>query len=262
MIEEHREILLPFFLTWNLRNIVDTPSKTTSDGFGLIGTKAGEYPIDDWEPYYLEIPQNNGTKKDLNGRMNKNFNQGLRDTRWNLRRIVSLPEYVNSENADLEVLKLIVKYWKEIHIPDDIPVLAIAVKCKGNYSDVREAQCVQVLLIWNDGTSRITTMEWFEGPLEDCITPEWYIKTTGLLSFDDAIPKMRNICNSSNWSNPVYSILTLPSNLVRDLRLKAIGSPYGQWNMEMRYRDHSILMKDLDRIFYKIRKIFSIEEVC
>jgi len=238
MIMSHQEILVPFFLSWNLRNTVNAPAEVITDRFGLIGARPGEYPVDDWEPYFLEIPQNGDIKKDLVGRMNKSYNQELRNARWNLRRIVSLPEYINPGKADLAVLKLIVKHWREFQIPDDIPVLAIAIKCKGNYSDIREAQCIQIILVWNDGTSRITTLEWFEGPLEDCITPEWYIKTSGLLSFEDAVLKMRSVCSKSSWDKPVYSILTLPSNLARGLISEATDSPYKQWNLEMRYHNH------------------------
>jgi len=177
--------------------------------------------------------------------------------RWDLRRTIDLPIYINNDNADLEVLKIIIRNWNELHIPEDIPALALAVKCHGNYTDVREAQCVNVLLIWNDEVSRILSLDWFEGPEEDCITPEWYIDTTPLLKFKEGFERINRAYKKSLWGNPVYSIFTLPLCLGRGLKGDIHEGAWKQWGNEWKYSEHSEFIDDLDIIFSRIRDVFS-----
>jgi len=251
-----------FQLSWNLRNNVDPVKFCPPDLFGMVGSKAGEYPIEDFEPYFLEVPRNNGMKKILVGRMNRPISHEQENTKWDFRRVIRLPHYINEASVDMEMLKLMIKYWRDIHISEDIPVLALAVKYHGNYSDVREAKRVHILLVWNDGMCRISTLEWFEGPEEDCITPEWYINNSDPLGLQQGIQRMRSTCNACNWDNPVFSIFTLPSNMTNALPGEAFDFSNVQWNTESKYRDHQTMMSDLETLFSQVQYLFSIEEVC
>jgi len=220
----------------------------------------GEHPIDGWETCFLEVPKN-GEKKDITGRMNTVSSQGTNSTVWDLKRIVNLPKYRNCKNVNMDYFKTIIKHWNYYQISDDIPVLAIALKCHGNYSDLREAQYISVLLIWNDSVCRIITLEWFEGPLEDCITPEWYLKSTHLLNLELAFKALQDSNKKSNLINPVYSIFLNPLCLGAGLNGQVNESSYKQWGDEWKYRDHSELLQDLDLLFSRIQEIFSTVEV-
>lgn len=262
MIQDQQDILAQFLLRWNLRNSIDPIQFGQSDRFAVVGTEAGRYPIEDWEPHYLEVPRNNVMKKILTGRMNKSVSYENETSKQDFRRVIKLPRYVNTDSVDMDVLKLIIRYWRDIHIPDDIPAIALAVKYHGNYSEVREAKRVHILLVWNDGMCRITTLEWFEGPEEDCITPEWYVSNSNLLGLQQGIQRMRSTCNGCNWHNPVFSIFTLPSNMTNVLQGEVYDFSNDQWNTESKYRDHQTMRSDLETLFSQIQYLFTIEEVC
>ena len=258
---ESTSVLRPFILSWNLKNIVDELSMFVHDEFCINGICLGEYPIDAWKHYYLEIPKN-GHKKDISGRGNNVFGIGMKNTKWDYKRVLPLPKYSNCQQCDdtiLEKLKLVIRDWDQIYIPDDIPCIAIAVKCEGFYSDCREAQSVTVLLIWNDGVARIMSLDWFEGPLEDCITPEWYVETTSLLRLEEAFKKIQNCYSKITWDNTNFSILTIPLCLGRELRGKKVNTSYTPWSSEWKYKDHGVLKNDLNQVLSRIREIFLIE---
>ena len=182
---------------------------------------------------------------------------GGKEQSWDAMRTINLPIYTNSENIDLGLLKLVIRYWKEIQISEDIPCLALAVKCHGNYSDIREAKCISVLLVWNDEVCRIVTLDWFEGPEEDCITPEWYVNTTPLLSLKETFERIEEFTKKSQLENPIYSIFTLPLCLGCALKGEIYEGAWGLWGNEWKYSDHSEFIDDLDIIFSRIRNVFS-----
>ena len=256
MMAESLSVLRPFILSWNLRNIIDHSTKLFHEKSCILGTCLGEYPIDAWNTFFLELPRN-GYKKDISGRHNNAFSLEMRDTEWNNNRIVPLPVYRNFEYSDIEIFKLVIKHWVDISLPDDIPCLALAIKRHGNYSDTREAQTVKVLLIWHDAVCRIITLDWFEGPLEDCITPEWYINSTPLLNLHEALEKIRNFFDNSLWDNTAFSIFTIPSCLGRSLHGTMMDSSYMPWEHEWRYNDYTELNADLTLILSEIQNIFS-----
>jgi hypothetical protein len=229
---ENLSVLQPFILSWNLRNILETPSILSPEEFCIIGTDLGEYPIDAWKPLFLETPRD-GYKK-----------------------VVSLPIYSHTQNYDVKRLKILIKYWNDIGFPDDIPCLALAVKCRGFYSDYREAQYVTVLIVWSDAVARIISLDWAEGPLEDCITPEWYVESTSLLNLRRAIEKMQRLYKNISWENPSFSIYAIPSCLGNGLHGKIVDSSYPQWNHEWGYTDLTELKDDLTLLFSTIQEIF------
>jgi len=245
-----------FFLSWNLRNLLDKSSFLGDDKFRLIEIQPGEYPIDGWKPHYLELPKD-GKKMDVSGRMNNVFSVVKTDTVCDPRRIIRLPIYTNDEHVNIGTIKQIIESWEDFLIPEDIPCFAIAFKCYGNYTDFREAQYISVLLIWNDEVCRIISLDWFEGPEEDCITPEWYVTSSPLLNLDEGIAEIEAFNRKSGWTNPVYSIFVLPSCLGYDLKGEVCEEAYRQWGQEWKYTDFSDLRDDIELICSNIKDIFS-----
>ena len=167
----------PLSLIWgNLRNHLDFSSVSIPTLIALTGTAIGEFPVDDYHPIFLEIPKNE-FKVDFSGRFNNNYNSGLEKTVWHQKRIIPLPIYeINDDIVDIDTLELLTHSWSHSLVPEDIPFITLSIKVKGSYCDEREGQYVFVLLVWPDDTARILELDWFEGPVEDCITPEWSIQ--------------------------------------------------------------------------------------
>ena len=249
-------IIRPFFLSWNLRNVTLEPIKFASNEFCLTGTCLGECPIDAWKRYFLEIPKNE-YKKDITGRTQSAFGLRMKNTDWDQNRIVNLPIYNNYQKSGLEKLKLIINHWFDIFIPEDIPCIAVGLRSHGNYSDVRETQCVNILLIWNDAVCKIVTLDWMEGPLEDCITPEWYMNSTSLINLKSAIEKMHEFYKHDPWENTSYSIYTIPSCIGFKLHGKMEKSKHKPWELEWNYNDYTKLKNDLSFLLIEIQKLFS-----
>ena len=219
----------------------------------------GEYPIDGWGNYFLETPKDE-KKMDITGRSNNAVRGGMKPTECNQRRTINLPIYSHMQDLDADDLKIVFRNWSEIGLSDDIPCLALAVKQRGFYSDNREAQYVTVLTVWNDGVARIISLDWFEGPLEDCITPEWYMETTPLLNINEAIDKMRKIHKTTQWDNPIFSVYAIPKCLGNSLKGDVSSDSYALWDSEWNYLDFPRFETDLNEILTKICKIFNYDQ--
>jgi len=256
MIDAAMPVLQPFILSWNLRNSIQDPSKFTPEEPSIVGTTLGEYPINGWNPYYLEVSRE-GHKQDVTGRFNNAVSSRPIRSEWERNRVISLPLYSHIQDCDLESLKTIIKNWHYIGIPEDVPCIALAVKCSGFYSDYREAKYITVITIWNDAVARIISLDWFEGPLEDCITPEWYAKNTPLLNIRTAFSKIQDIYKDISWDNKTFSICTIPQCLGNCLRGTKEQASYKPWQFEWKYDDYSELKTDLSLIFSHINTIFS-----
>lgn len=245
-----------FILSWNLRNLPSLQSIISPETFRITATYPGKFPVDAWKPYFLEIPRY-GSKKDIVGRGFRVFNIGMESTGWDYRRIIPIPTYISNKHTNIENLKTIIKHWDNAFIPDDIPCLALAVKTTGYYSDGREAQSVSVLSMWKDAVGRIVSLDWAEGPLEDCPTPEWYIETSPLLNIDCAFRRMqKNYENIPSWEGSVFSIYAIPHCLGHGLQGKKNSTSYEQWKIEWEYDKHTDLRMDLNIILSEIRKNF------
>jgi len=255
MLSEDLPVLQPFILSWNLRNVLERPSMLAPEEFCVIGIGLGEYPIDAWKPLLLETPRE-GYKKDIVGRINSAMGLSLKNTKWNRKRTVNLPIYSHTQNNDVKRLKIVIKHWYDIGFPEDVPCLALAVKSRGFYSDKREAQYITVLTVWSDAVARIMSLDWCEGPIEDCITPEWHIQATPLLNLRNAIEKIPKLFKTISWDEPSFSIYTIPSCLGNGLHGKTVDSSYPLWDHEWRYSDLAELKDDLTLLFSTIQEIF------
>ena len=116
MTSDSASVLHPFILSWNTRNDKSTPG-LSSDLTCITGTCLGEYPIDGWIRYYLEIPKE-GKKQDIAGRSNIAGTEDEKNVKWNMKRTINLPVYANSENYSLDNLSSVIEHWDEIGIPE------------------------------------------------------------------------------------------------------------------------------------------------
>lgn len=210
---------------------------------------------------FLEVPKT-GTKHDITGRSNFSSTPKLINQIWDLRRIVNLPIYIDSQDSEMDQFKKIIKYWKEMCISEDVPCIAISIKCYGTYDiySHREAQSVKVLLVWSDSVARVISFDMYEGPLEDCITPEWYLNTTPLMSLGMAKNLMRSAFKNNNWSSPNFSIYPIPSILGHRLHDNPIQTPYKNWKFEWNYLDLPSFSTEIEILLSEVDKLFREKE--
>ena len=255
MNADQQTALSPFFLSWNLRNVSELSNGGLSGQPRIVSTKLGEYPIDAWKPFLIEVPRD-GSKKDIVGRCNHASGASVANTRWNKMRTVMLPVYDDHHIRKIEQLALLVRFWTEMGIPDEVPCLAVAVRSNGRYAEDREVQCITVLLVWSDPVARIVSLDWTEGPLEDCITPEWFVESTPMLSLDAAVWMMRGLKENLGWEHRGHSIFTLPPCLGASLRGERQPTTYALWKREWAYKDWGRMTEDLEGLLGMVRSMF------
>ncbi len=243
-------------LIWgNLRNLVDFEHIKIPGDIKIVGTTVGEFPIDSYRPILLEEKK----KKNIAGRINRVF-VGMKNTTWEHSRVIKLPIYHNNNDVSVEKLGMIIKHWRNALMPDEIPCIAIAVGARGYYCDERESQSLLVLVLWHDAVGKILELDWAEGPLEDCITPEWYLKSTDLLSLDNALGEVKKTCKHfPAWENLEFSICVSPSCLGDNLQGKKAATSQKAWHYEWKYQKHDNLIKDLNLVLDKTRDIFTMK---
>jgi len=246
-------------LIWgNLRNLIDFDTIEIPTEITLTGKAVGTFPVRSFHPILLEIPKNR-KKLDISGRSNQFNPKTTNRTDWHLKRVVSLPIYkVSEENFSNYRFKSLFKTWQDSLIPEDIPCLSLAINTIGQYCDEREGQYVVVMLIWSDSTARIIELDWFEGPLEDCITPEWYIDSSEWLSLETAFAKLKNIFSRPSYlENACYLMFINPSCLGHEFQGKKSAINCDYWEYEWIYRHQLDLIKDLEFILEKIKEIMT-----
>ncbi|UCH31608.1 MAG: hypothetical protein JSV05_09000 [Candidatus Bathyarchaeota archaeon] len=246
-----------FSLVWShLRNLVDFDTVEIPNDIALTGTALGMFPVNSFHPIYLEVPRNR-KKQDISGRANFRGPNSTNRIDWRFIRVVSLPIYkVANSSMSIDCFKSLFQSWRNSLIPEDIPCLALAINLTGRYCDEREGQYAVVLLVWPDNATRLLELDWFEGPLEDCITPEWYIRSSEWLSFETAFIKLKNICSNSPFlKNPIFSMFLNPSCLGSGFQGEKAETNSSCWEYEWIYYDQADLIKDLELILEKIEQI-------
>ena len=245
-------------LIWgNLRNLIDFDSLIIPSDLSLVSTTPGVFPVNNFHPIFLEVPKSL-KKFDISGR--KNFSQIFieKNLGWLPRRIISLPKYENDKNADPECLKSIIQLWERALIPEEIPCIGLGVNITGQNSDGRESQYVTVLLIWANQKTRILELDWFEGPLDDCITPEWYLQVSEIMNLRNALNRMRKILKMPlNLENPLFSIYSIPPCLGRSVQNKWEESDHAGWRYKFSFHKHEKWTKALESILSQIHALFS-----
>ncbi|MFX1535517.1 MAG: hypothetical protein ACFFDI_14925 [Promethearchaeota archaeon] len=245
-------------LIWGvLRNIIDFNSVSIPGEISLVGTTPGEFPVDDFHPIFLEVSKSR-KKIDLSGRANFITAVRYNNVSWFSKRIIALPVYESRANVDIDCLKQIFQSWEQALIPEDIPCIALAIKVLGRYSKTRDGEFIVVLLLWASNVARIFELDWFEGPLEDCISPEWYISVSELMNPLKAFEKMKELCSQVlNWKNTSFTFYTIPECLGALLKGKRTKTNRKDWKSEWSYSNQTTLLIDLENILGKIGKIIA-----
>ncbi len=244
-------------LIWGaLRNLIDFSEINVHEPFSLVGSEQGTFPIDTYHPIYMEVPRS--LKSDITGRSNFSSPNKYNKNKWGTRRIISLPVFREEGDLQNEVLQNIFQLWNDSYVPKEIPSIAIATTIYGGYSsEGRIGQYAAILIIWANRTARILELDWFEGPLEDCITPEWYIRTSELMTRKNAIKKMREIHKiPPAWDKPVYSMFSIPSKIDVNFKGNRDDTGYGIWGNGLKYIEFDDLQDDLENILRKLNEVY------
>ncbi|MFX1484707.1 MAG: hypothetical protein ACFFCP_16140 [Promethearchaeota archaeon] len=252
-------------LVWgSLRNLFDLSNVTIPEEIRLVDTIPGHFPIDSFNPVPLELPRG-GSRIDLSGRFNSLSSELWKDLcgRNPLRaRIVQLPHYTYSSNMSYiearKTFSAMLKTWNKTLIPESVPCAALAIRMRGGYSEVREAEFVFVLLIWPNMIARTLQLDWYEGPLEDCISPEWYVKSSLALPLQVAFNQTRNfVMYLPNWNNLRMSLSPKPAFLGFRLqngnrKREVVGGWLCEWEYDSRQEfleDSNQLVRDMEGLF-------------
>jgi len=253
-----------FSLIWgSLRNLLDFEKIEIPGSVRLVGSVRGEFPVDAYFPIFLEI-SHGFEREDLSGRFNcagSNIGREFYDDSWHPARAVPLPLYEYDPELTIQGFResygQLLTSWIDSPIPDNLPCAAVAIKTRGNYCDEREAQWVVVLLLWPNNSARLMFLEVFEGALEDCISPEWYLNVSRLMPISAAIQRMKNTSKDiPKWDRPSSSILIEPvflGGVLANGRKK--NTTANHWKQEWVYDRNKSLVEDLSALLDELQTI-------
>jgi len=235
-INSSRKILL-----FNLRDVVFETE--------IAGLVPGEFPIDAWHPLLLEVPEG-GSKAHISGRFPAPVSSSMSRVEWDKSRVVNLPIYEKTKRYRQENLRGL-GISKEF--PSMVPVVTVANRYDGYYCDQRRAQAVSVFAVWADGTSLLLEVDWCEGSLEDCITPEWHLRSSPRLPVKDGVDRLKGSCrNPPMWEDCSFYLYVIPPFLGSYLLGRGKRTPSTVWQQEWRYSEHAEMMRASDRIITTI----------
>jgi len=255
---EDTSLVEPFILSWNLRNLANAPAGSGRPRFRIERSLLGEYPLDGWRPFPIEVTAR-PVKSGIAGRGFSAFGIAPETAPAEPGRAVRLPLYRDCENPEARELGTLFLRWPEIFLTDDLPCLAVAVKATGRYCEDREAQSVAVLLAWSDGAARLVNLDWAEGPLEDCITPEWCVQRGELTNIDAVLGELAQVHRKVTWGSPRYFLYAIPSCLGSGLGGTRTEPAYAPWPAEWAYHYYPVMSRDLSLLVSRIRQAFVME---
>jgi hypothetical protein len=254
-----------FPLIWgHLRNLVDFDSVVIPRSVRLVGTVCGEFPVDAYSPIFLEIAKEN-KREDLSGRFNcsgSTAGQALYTNFWHPVRSIPLPLFENESDLNVQELKQgycqLLKEWYDSSIPDNLPCAAIALKTHGNYCDEREAQRVDVLLVYPNFTARLMSLDFFEGGMDDCISPEWYLSASKLMSLENAFQKISEVSQCQSELQRVCTSIFVKPNFLGDIlsRGKQIETSKRKWGFEWTYKTQTDCILDFNDLLDDLQSFF------
>lgn len=227
-------------------------------------TKCGEFPVDAYFPIFLEIAKEH-KREDLSGRFNcsgSNAGQALYSKFWHPVRSIPLPLF--EVDSDLNIEELCESYirlvdeWQDSFIPDNLPCAALSLKFHGNYCDEREAQRIVVLLVYPNNIARIMYLDFFEGAMDDCISPEWYLNVSKLMSIDSAIQEVTEFSQNQSELQRAHSSISIKPEFLGDILIhgKKEETCERKWGFEWTYVSHSNLVVDMNSLLNEFKRIF------
>ena len=252
-------------LMWgHLRNIVDFENVTIPRSVRLVGSVCGEFPVDAYSPIFLEIAKEH-KREDLSGRFNCSGSyagQILYSNFWHPVRSIPLPLFENDPDLSMQEFRNgyshLLEEWDNSSIPDNLPCAAVSLKTHGNYCDEREAQRITVLLVYPNRLARIMYLDFFEGAMDDCISPEWYLSDSKLMPIDVAIQSVAQISvNQPGWQRVCSSISIKPNFLGNVLdRGNKLETDERKWRFEWTYHNQTDLIPDFNNLLDELRSFF------
>ncbi|MGV9169542.1 MAG: hypothetical protein ACOC38_06315 [Promethearchaeia archaeon] len=257
---------MQFSLIWgNMRNLIDFTTIRVPSRIRLIGSIPGQFPVDAYYPIFLEEPRD-GKRSNLFGRHNHSnrvtWNQ-LGKPDWKNMRISPLPVYNYEEGIDLETLRHVFPWlvgeWDSSLVPAGIPCSAMAATMRGDYCEGREAQLALVTLLWANGTAKQLKLEWFQGPLDDCVSPEWHLHTSSIISVAQSTHSTRDyIRNAPSWSRPSFSLFVNPTCIAEAIVSKAEGTRQQKgWDYGFYYTDEDDFRAETIRVSEELENMLS-----
>ena len=101
------------------------------------------------------------------------------------------------------------------------------------------------------------SLEVFEGALEDCISPEWYLSVSRLMPIAAAIQKMKNVSEDlPKWDRPSSSILIEPAFLGGILTGgRKENTTANHWKQQWVYDRNKSLVEDLSALLDELQTI-------
>jgi len=143
------------------------------------------FPINVYQPIPLEIPADNRKSVMLGsfGRVNKDSSFG------EFKNLIKLPRYSSQYAIS------VADFDRAVPVPDDkdnpyvtMPVCALATKICSVGQNERHDKVINVLLVWQDGTSVILSLDYFDGEdSEGTPNAEWHIKASQGQPFKNAL---------------------------------------------------------------------------
>ncbi len=255
-----------FQLIWgHLRNLIDFENVVIPGSVRLVGTICGEFPVDAYTPVFLEIAKEH-RREDLSGRFNcpgSTAGQALYNNYWHPVRTIPLPLFDAEPGLSTQELckgyHQLLKDWHDSCIPDNLPCAAVSLKFHGNYCDEREAQQIVVLIIYPNRTARLLFLDFFEGALDDCISPEWYLSVSKLKSMDAAIQEFRETPMNQCGLQRTYSSILIKPNFLGDIliRGKQNETSLRKWGYEWTYASRHDLTLDLHNLLDELQDLFA-----
>jgi len=101
-------------------------------------------------------------------------------------------------------------------------------------------------------------LEFFEGAMDDCISPEWYLSVSKLMPIDVAFQKIASLpLNLPDWQRACSSISINPNFLGNILnRGRKIETDERKWGFEWTYHNQTDLIPDFNNLLDELRSIF------
>lgn len=256
---------IDFPLIWgHLRNLIDFDKVVIPRSVRLVGSICGEFPVDSYFPVFLEIAKEH-KREDLSGRFNcsgSTAGQVLYTNYWHPVRSIPLPLFEIDSDMSMQKLResygQLIEEWQDSCIPDNLPCAGVSLKFHGNYCDEREAQRIAVLLVYSNSVTRLMFLDFFEGALDDCISPEWYLSVSKLMPIDCAIEKFTEISSNQSELHRAYSSISIKPEFLGNLLTHGNKEETSErkWGLEWTYNSHSELVIDLTTLLDELRNIF------
>jgi hypothetical protein len=215
-------------------------------------TTPGEFPITEWRSFPLQIPSN-GFKKYILGSLPGRVKTG--NVEENVETI-HLPVYIGEDICDTRLFEDLQNSSSVAKNQAKIPIATVATKACGECSSSGlQTQSLSVLPIWNDGTSIVLELDWYEGdPMEGNINPEWYIQASPRLSVKDGLQKLKRSSKPCSIADKHLCCcmhitpVSLGTHVLGEGDVRSCSSPSKVWSQLWKFDTHEKMLDAIDKL--------------